>query len=382
MRPLFVQLIALALLLASNLAQAAQSDEFIAGYVSAILEQELKWPAGSYRLRVQEGAATITVLDAKIDAGGASEDARVGQAKARLAQIASLRSVAVLAPARGAAAPVKGFWRGIGERTANALGVSGEADSFPSGDVFKPLLADEKQPQFFVSARHYDTPQGKTTLGAVAYGETFGLLRIRGMGNDDREGLQFSVAGALFAQFDLESPSSDLVNADYTIGVQATYRRNATGARMRLYHQSSHLGDEFLLRVKPERINLSFESLEALVSRQWNEDRWRVYAGGEYFLRREPEDLKPGMLHAGVEYYGHEPILLNGRFVAGIDLKSYEENDWQMGRSVKAGLQFGGLGPGGRHVRLLGEAYRGFAPHGQFYTEKVDYWGLGLYLGF
>ena len=165
MRPFFVQLVALALLLASNLAQAAQSDEFIAGYVSAILEQELKWPAGSYRLRVQEGAATITVLDAKIDAGGASKDARIGQAKARLAQIASLRSVAVLAPARGAAAPVKGFWRGIGERTANALGVSGEADSFPSGDVFKPLLADEKQPQFFVSARHYDTPQGKTTLG-------------------------------------------------------------------------------------------------------------------------------------------------------------------------------------------------------------------------
>jgi hypothetical protein len=87
-------------------------------------------------------------------------------------------------------------------------------------------------------------------------------------------------------------------------------------------------------------------------------------------------------LHGGLEYYGSEPIVLNGRFVAGIDLKSYQENGWSVDRSVKIGLQFGGLGPGGRHVRLLGEGYRGFAPHGQFYNQKIDYFGLGLYLGF
>jgi hypothetical protein len=383
MRTLATGFVALVLLFAGAPARAAPSDEFLAGYVSAILEQELKWTPGSYRARVQQGAVTITLVEAK---GAAEEkrqqDARIDQAQRRLGQLRELRSVQFIAPERMAAAPVPGFWRGIGERTAKILGVSGEADPFPNGDVFKPLLADEKQPQFFVSLRHYDTPQGNTTLGAVAYGETFGLLRVRSVDNNDHEGLQFSVAGALFAQFDLESPSSDLVNADYTVGVQATYRRNATGARVRLYHQSSHLGDEFLLRVQPERINLSYESLEALVSRQWNEDRWRAYAGGEYLLRREPDDLKPGMLHAGIEYYGREPLLLNGRFVAGVDLKSYEENDWSVDRSIKLGLQFGGLGPGGRHVRLLGEGYRGFAPHGQFYNQKVDYLGLGLYLGF
>jgi hypothetical protein len=381
MRAALIQLIALAMLLAASSGHAANSDEFLAGYLSAILEQELQWARRGYELRVEQGVATIKLLDS----AAAAPDARIEQARKRLAGVDGLRAVKLLAPQPAAqvrGSQVRGFWRGIGERTGRVLGVSGDADSFPQGDVFKPLLADEKQPQFFVSLRHCDTPQGSTTLGAVAYGETFGLLRIRGVDDRNREGLQFSVAGALFAQFDLKSPSSDLVNADYTIGAQATYRRNATAARVRLYHQSSHLGDEFLLRVRPERVNLSFESLELLLARQWNEDRWRVYAGGEYLLRREPEDLKPGLLHGGVEYYGSEPILLNGRLVAGIDLKSYQENDWSVDRSVKIGLQFGGLGPGGRHVRLLGEGYRGFAPHGQFYNQKVDYFGLGLYLGF
>ena len=166
----------------------------------------------------------------------------------------------------------------------------------PVGELFWPLLADPKQPQFYVSARNYKVSGETVTAAAVAYGETFGLYRW----NRPQGRWQVSLAGALFAQFDLESASHDLVNADYTLGVPVSYRRDAWSVRLRVYHQSSHLGDEFLLRNHPERINLSFESLEVLASREGQ--KWRGYFGGEYVIHREPSDLRPGGLHGGVEY--------------------------------------------------------------------------------
>src|SRR6185295_5880290 len=98
------------------------------------------------------------------------------------------------------------------------------------------------------------------------------------------EGLQISLAGAVFAQVDLNAASYDLMNADYLIGLPITYRVDRFSTRLRLYHQSSHLGDEFLLRegLPITRENLSFESVEWLVSQDLAS--LRLYAGGEYLL--------------------------------------------------------------------------------------------------
>ncbi|MDO9110607.1 MAG: DUF1207 domain-containing protein, partial [Desulfatirhabdiaceae bacterium] len=170
-------------------------------------------------------------------------------------------------------------------------------------------------------------------------------------------------------------------NADYTIGIPVTYRYGDNSLRFRLYHQSSHLGDELLLSANhPERVNLSYESTELIYSREWRE--WRVYGGGEYLIHKEPSDLKPTIAHWGLEYYGIKPLLWNGRLVAGVDMKSMEENDWAVDTSIKAGLEFGHPNPGQRRLRLMAEWYSGYDPHGQFYNNKVDYFGLGVSLGF
>ena len=151
--------------------------------------------------------------------------------------------------------------------------------------------------------------------------------------------------------------------------------------RFRIYHQSSHLGDELLLGDNPpDRVNLSYEALELLYSREWR--GWRVYGGGEYLVHKEPEDLKPLSIHWGIEYRGSNPLLWNGRPVAGVDMKSLEEHDWAVDTSIKVGLEFGHPNPGQRRLRLLAEWYEGFDPHGQFYTNKVEYFGLGVSLGF
>jgi len=258
---------------------------------------------------------------------------------------------------------------------ADAPAAAGSGNRFlPVGELFWPLLADPKQPQFYVSVRNYYVADESITAAAVAYGETFGLYRWQ----RPPGAWQVSLAGALFAQFNLEAPSQDLVNADYTIGVPITYRRGAYSGRLRVYHQSSHLGDEFLLRNQPERINLSFESLELLASREWL--RWRGYAGGEYVFHREPGELRPGGLHGGVEYRGATHGIWHP--VLAADLKSWDEFDWSAEISIVAGVELGSGSPDRRRLRLLAEAYHGHSPHGQFFAQRMSYLGLGVYLGF
>lgn len=343
------------------------SDEFLAGYLTSVLEREFDWERDSYRLKVHDGVATVTLPEEDTD--------RRTQIESALPVIEGLQGVNILMKQAAVVAEQPVTAR---RKLYSFLGVTPDTTPFPVGDLFLPLLADPKQPQFFVSYRSYETSVDTLNLGAVGFGETFGLYRRDGKRQGD--GLQVSIAGGLFAQFNMDAPSSDLINADYVIGLPVTYRHGPLSARLRLYHQSSHLGDEFLLNVQPERINLSFESLELLFSYEWR--GLRGYLGGEYLIDRDPSDLEPGGLHGGLEYRGRRPLLFGGRLASALDLKSWEEHDWSVDASLKVGLEFGTAQPGHRRLRLMAEAYDGHAPHGQFYQEEISYFGLGAYFGF
>lgn len=254
----------------------------------------------------------------------------------------------------------------------------------PAEDLFRPLLADPKEPRFQVSVLRARSDVHDSTVGAVGFSENFGIARWAG--RQAEEAWQLNLSAAVFAQFDLSAPSDDLVNADYIVGFPASYRNGRWSVRMRGYHQSSHLGDEYLLRLHPDRVNLSFESFELLVSYEW--ERWRTYGGGEYLIFREPEDLAPGILYAGVEYRSAAPLWQIDRLsaawlVGGLDARSWEQHDWDLAWSFKSGLEFrpqGGVAPSGRFWNLLLEYYDGPSPYGQFYTYDVRYLGLGLVL--
>jgi len=336
-------------------------DVFLAGYLTSVLEQVHGWETDSYVLHIDDGVGIITLF---------VDDELRRKSAEMLNYIDGVKSITVNIGPKDPPPP---------EAIPTFLGVTGKSTPFPTGDLFSPLIADPKQAQFFVSIDYFDTTAETYTMASVGFGENFGLVRYLGgrVGN----GLQLSVQGALFAQFNLETPSADLINADYTIGLPLSYRYGSNSLRLRFYHQSSHLGDELLQQeTPPERINLSFEALELIYSFDWR--NWRAYGGGEYLVHKEPADLKPASLHLGLEYRGKETLLWNGRPIGGIDLKSLEEHNWARDISVKLGLEFGHPNPGQRRLRLIAEWYQGYDPRGQFYHNKVQYLGLGTSLAF
>jgi len=280
----------------------------------------------------------------------------------------------------------------VGAASAQAHGArcgasvhAGEPDGFyflPEGRLFCPLAADPKAEHSYLSYLMGDFPEltlleDDTPVGSVGIGDDFPLWRWAF--DRDGNGLQFALSGAVFAQFDLESTSFDLINADYVAALPLTFRYSGFSSRLKLYHQSSHLGDEFLLRGGDiERENLSFESLELILSQEvwW----FRVYGGGEYLLRGEPDTLEHWLAHGGLEI--RMGPTEGPHFLLATDVKSAEQQDWDLGISARGGLELAVWREHGHPPRVLGlllEYYNGPYPYGQFFQNEANFFGLGLH---
>lgn len=259
---------------------------------------------------------------------------------------------------------------------------AGEESGFvglPSGGVFCPLFADPKAVRSFATYLRgkFPTDTASRHVGAVGVGDGVALFRIGGPLTG--EGLQLGLEAAVFSQFDLDAPSDDILNADYVVGLPLTFRIGSFSARARVYHQSSHLGDELLLRADPpiQRQNLSFESLELIASEELGP--LRLYAGGEYLFRRSPSTLDELLAHAGVEVRLGPPR--GARLVAAVDVKSSEQQDWEPAVSARAGVEIAWWRHEDHPPRLTSvvlEFYDGPSPYGQFFLESTRYFGGGV----
>jgi hypothetical protein len=253
----------------------------------------------------------------------------------------------------------------------------------PEGDVFCPLIADPKSGNSFVSYLRgtSNSPFG-TDLGAVGIADRFGLLRWGGP--KPGEGFQLGLDGAVFAQFDLNQPSYDLINADYLGALRATFRRGGASGRVRLYHQSSHLGDEFLIRSLIPRENFAFQAAEAILSA--DSGPLRFYMGGELVFNAIPGSIETEIAHGGIELRQRTSSLRLGNFaglrlIAAADFKSVGDLDWKVATSARAGIEVNRAEAPAHAVRswsILAQYYDGPAPYGQFFREDVEYYGVGL----
>jgi hypothetical protein len=157
--------------------------------------------------------------------------------------------------------------------------------------------------------------------------------------------------------------------------------------RLRVYHQSSHLGDEYLLRSGTvQRENFSFEAGEALLSGDIG--FVRLYGGGEYvFSARPTKGVITHVVHGGIELRQKNRALYLGsvasvRFVAALDVKAVQVLEWEPAYSARAGFEIGRARPTqhvARRWSVLGEYYSGRSPYGQFYHDDIRYYGIGLH---
>ena len=135
----------------------------------------------------------------------------------------------------------------------------------------------------------------------VSFGDSLPLYRWLNVGPWGGS-LQIDIDGAVWVTFGPLEPSSPLLNADYFGGVPITYACGDWSYRLRAYHISCHIGDEFLLDHPDfDRRNASAEFVDFFASCDWT-DQIRFYAGLGYVIAQDKEFLEKRLwAEAGTE---------------------------------------------------------------------------------
>ncbi len=207
----------------------ASDDAYIAGYAAAVLQQEFK--AAHASLVVRQGVITVDA-----ESLGMADRTKVESALASIPGVVRVDiregPVPIEAPA---AVPPQVIKPDVPEPESKFL---------PHSLLFAPLHADPRWPHFSMASRRVQSGSEPTSTGSANFGETFALYR-----NAAPFGGQWDLAlqAAVFSVFNMDASSKDLVNADYTVGLLSSYRNGPFSGFFRIRHQSSHLGDEFIL---------------------------------------------------------------------------------------------------------------------------------------
>ena len=267
-----------------------------------------------------------------------------------------------------------------GETPSEATPVSAQEEStgytlLPTRALFEPLIADPRWPRFSAEWQWYRGDPELSNVGSVAFGGLLPLLQgpLPGEGR-----FELGFQAGVFSIFDMSSASKDLINTDFWVGIPVTARWGWFSTLVRVYHQSSHLGDEFLLRGGVDRINLSYEAIDVLPSF----DLWgwgRIYFGGGWLFDVDPSSLKRWYAQLGGTL--KSPIAFWGwlRPIAALDLKKTAEQNWGTDYSVKFGFQVENDKVfKGRQLLLLAGYYKGNSPNGQFFARRIEFWSAGL----
>lgn len=242
--------------------------------------------------------------------------------------------------------------------------------------LFQPIIADPRQVQYSAAYRAGDQAISPSVI-AVSFGDEIPIYRWCNVLPWEGD-LQIGLEGGVWAVFNMDSPTNDLVNADYYCGIPVTFAFEKWSFRTRLYHISGHLGDEYLIE-NPDtvRTNPSIEALDLYVSYQLN-SQIRLYGGiGDYFISDPSFRQRPLYFIYGTEvkFVLYEDICRNliwKPFLA-IFLQNKEMNDWRIDQTYAAGIELGQIDGWGRKIRLMIEWHDGFSQEGQLQRIATSY---------
>lgn len=257
---------------------------------------------------------------------------------------------------------------------------------FPQNTVlFPPLIADPRQVTNAAALRFNDDVIGKH-VGAVSFGDDFIFLRLKDVlywhGDMD-----LGIEAGIFSVFDLDHVEACMVNTDFYVAALVSYAFDRWSFRFRLWHLSSHIGDEFLISNPGfDRRNLSDEGADLFVAYQLGQ-AIRLYLGvGDIFARDKEFPEHPFYVDWGAEirvFGGRDCFnkLYVQPFLA-MNFSSWEEHNFDLDQTYALGVEWSKLQGVGRMLRFFLEYHNGFSKEGQFLRERSDYFAIKLTYGF
>ncbi|NNG16935.1 MAG: DUF1207 domain-containing protein [Gemmatimonadales bacterium] len=266
-----------------------------------------------------------------------------------------------------------------GALLAPAVGQAQGSRFFPDVPSFEYPAAAPRATAFVgrvVSIQEADNGFGEGTEAEAGVGETFSLIALR-RGNVPIT-LGFGVEA--YARFSLSDSKSSLISTDWVVGIDVGMDFGRWRTTLRVYHESSHLGDEYAGRFNVSRLDWTREVLEAWV--RYTTGPWSFIGSGSMVLVDELDLERPGAMLA-VDYRGGRFSLLGERVqpVAGLHFETMAATDWRINTSARLGVEFSGAsGTPAFGLSLI--AHEGLSTQRQFFRSENGYLGMEIRFDF
>lgn len=220
------------------------------------------------------------------------------------------------------------------------------------------------------SARRGDSQFGQEPEAEVAVGENFPVIALR---RGERP-VTLGFGTQVYGRFSLGDRKSALISNDWVVGLNTTAALGRWMVTGEIYHESSHLGDEYSDRFSAMRLDWTREVAAAWVT--YGAGPVRVTGNLSYVLIDELDLKRPGAALAA-DYEGRAfGRFLGGpvRPVAGIFFQGEAATDWRISTSAKLGVALSRSG-GRREIGLAVIAHDGLSTQRQFFRRESRYIG-------
>lgn len=196
---------------------------------------------------------------------------------------------------------------------------------------------------------------------------------------DSLQGLEFGLQAAAFTQFEIKHVGDGvylggMVNVDYRATGFISYRNKKLSMRLRLFHISSHLADDYIFRndITTKTPNtLNYEQIDLTTAYEFGP--FRPYLGFGYIFT--PNSIRERWaFELGAEYRQPNREDKFARIVAGGDVKFFEENEFTPGYRFGAGVELGQSYK--THVAFLLDFYNGHLPYSTLEYRQVTWFGV------
>lgn len=245
---------------------------------------------------------------------------------------------------------------------------------------FPTMLAQPHILGYSAGYRSYDKVF-KSTL-PVSIGDQFSLYQFK---LHSSAGLYFGIEACVWAIFEAKTKSLSLINADYFIGLPITYINDKFSSRLRIFHQSSHLGDEFLLEnPRIVRVNPSMEGIDLSLAYEPS-DSLVCFMGYTRIIRSDDSyKVKPNSFYYGfncfLDFAKIQTFHVEGTPYIATYIENNQNNDWKFDTSVAVGYQWNKNY--GRKLRIFVKGHDGFSSEGQFSRRRSSYVSVNLLYGY
>lgn len=250
-----------------------------------------------------------------------------------------------------------------------------------SGDYYPYYLADPRSVRTYISVAQM-VDNGIEDSGDTRYnhglGKRFHVARFGDKKSD--QAWQFDLEIGYFASFDVKE-HTDNIGWDGLFGLYFSRKLSPeVFVRFGTFHDSAHLGDEYIEETGRKRINYTREELVSGIA--WLPRRSTKLYTELGWAWQQQENQEPWRWQFGAEYYGADKAPYVGLpWYVAADVNLFEERDWEPAIGLQLGLIYAGDDTDDRY-RLVLEVYDGRSVLGEFSFEDETYWSLGIFFDF